>query len=321
MKTISILAVLVLLLAGCAGKAPAPAADKSSTTAAPLPPSGLEVIFVDVGQGDGTVWRFPDGRIVVYDCGPHEGSVATDPMVKTLHRIGLKTGDKIYALVASHGHEDHIAGCSNVLSEFTVQNVWDTWYLGSDRPKSYQIFQDDVTKEGATVHKLGETLKINATIIDGPGYRAHVLWPGPLQVTDWDDIAENSIVVQLNFGSTSYCFAGDIEKTQESDIIDSQPNLKCSVLLAGHHGSQYASSGKWVNALRPSIVVVSTGKNSYGHPSSQALCRLQAITSNVYVTARLGNITVASDGATLAVSPDRPETRDYCTGTQGFWDP
>jgi competence protein ComEC len=309
-----ILIAAVLLLAGCV--APTLPGDQP-TAQNPVPnlgPGNATVTFVDVGQGDGTIWQLGD-KVIVYDCGDARSSAETNPMVLALRSLGYPSGSTLHALVASHGHSDHVAGCSEVLQEYAFQHVYDTWYDGDDRPQAYRRFQDELTGEGAVLHTLGDGpngFRAGHILAAGDGYEAKVLWPAGPQVTSWDDIAENSIVVRLQVGSTSFCFQGDIETAQEALIVDANPDLRCTAYLAGHHGSSHASSGKLLTTIRPEFTIVSSGNNTYGHPTSQALCRLQSVGTAIFVTWRLGTITVSSDGSSIGVSPGGSETADYC---------
>lgn len=292
----------------------------------------LRVHFVDVGQGDGVVWELPGGGFLVYDCGPPVASAQGNPVVRALHALGLPPGGTVHALVASHGHLDHVGGCEEVLQTFRVLHVYDVWYGGADAPVSYRRFQDQVKAEGATVHALaGSAIPEEAVPFQAgdllalpgeaaaAGVRAQVLWPPALQRGSWEDIALSSVVVRLAFGDTSFCFQGDIEHAQEDAIVASGLEVRCDVMLAGHHGSRHATGASWLAKVRPGHVVVSFGNNSYGHPTAEALCRLQEAGAQVYATHRLGTIVAATDEATLRVAPAQPETADYCRPGADYW--
>lgn len=65
---------------------------------------------------------------------------------------------------------------------------------------------------------------------------------GPTQIRD--DSNNNSVVVRLDYGDTSFLFTGDAESKEEKDIIAANEDLYCDVLSVGHHGS--VSSTSWV---------------------------------------------------------------------------
>src|SRR5688572_28781321 len=136
------LLAFVVLLSGCTSLPPLPAAQQ-----APSPPAvtgALRVHYVDVGQGDGTIWQLTDGSVVVYDCGPAAGSPDENRMVQELRALGYASGSRLRALVASHGHLDHIGGCEEVLSEYVVDDLYDLGYPREDRPQSYRRFLDEM---------------------------------------------------------------------------------------------------------------------------------------------------------------------------------
>lgn len=333
----------LLLLAGCAGanaKVPKKTMTSSSssattstaaTTTTSLPPSGqFRVHSVNVGQGDGTIWEFPDGTVLVYDCGPSSSNPTTNPVTLYLRDVLAKPfGSTIWGLVASHGHLDHIAGCEEVFSSYVIQHVYDIWYQGNDRPNSYQSFKDQAVADGATLHVLLDDPSLTTEIVfqqwdtlplpAAAGVTVTILWPGRWLGSDWDDIARNSIVLRATHGTVDYCFEGDIETAEENTLAGYAQDLNCEVYLVGHHGSKYASASNWLAEMDPEYAVVSFGTNSYGHPTREALCRVQMAGAQVWATHRVGTVTVASEGSTVSVSPNQPETKDYCASGASYW--
>lgn len=304
-------ALLLLLLLVClalaayvyAGRAPVPAAAPD----APAAPAGtLRVHYLDVGQGDGTVWELPDDSLVVYDCGPPAEDAARNPMVSYLRdTLGRPEGSRLTALLASHGHLDHVGGCEEVLAAYDFERIYDTDYGGDDAPASYHRFRGSIEAEGATLVGLpsirpGEPLPL-------PSAKATFLWPPAFAPGGWDAIAEASLVVRLQHGATSFCFQGDIEEQQERQLEGA-----CDVYLVGHHGSKYASSAPWLARMGPSIAVVSYGPNEYGHPTPEALCRVQQAGAQVHATAGAGAIIVESDGASVRATWENSVSQDFC---------
>lgn len=332
-KTRRLLPALLLLLVLAAGayvvlhlpQAPPPAA----TTP---PPSGtLRVHYVDVGQGDGVVWELPDGSLVVYDCGDVAPSADESPMVRHLRDVLKRPpGSEIFAFVASHGHRDHVGGCDEVFETYQVRHVYEAWYDGADRPASYDRFRSLLLAEGATLHTLHETPAAEGEQVfrrwdalalpSSANATATFFWPDAVE-TDWDAVAQGSLGVRLAFGSTSFCFQGDVETAQENRLAseDAARDLSCDVYLVGHHGSREASGAAWLRRMSPSLAVVSFGENAYGHPTSAALCRVQQAGATVYATQRAGTVTLESDGREVRVAKGTPETKDYCAADAGYW--
>ena len=69
-----------------------------------------------------------------------------------------------------------------------------------------------------------------------------------------------------------------------------------------HHGSKYSTSEEFLQAVLPNIAVIEVGKNSYGHPTPEAISRLQNIGAQILRTDQLGDIVFISDGQNLFLS-------------------
>ncbi len=72
-------------------------------------PSGLEVLVLDVGQGDGVFLRFPNGRTMLVDGGLRARGIDMGERVLApfLRERGIR---RIDVVVASHPHSDYIGG-------------------------------------------------------------------------------------------------------------------------------------------------------------------------------------------------------------------
>ena len=84
----------------------------------------------------------------------------------------------------------------------------------------------------------------------------------------------------------------------EQRLLDRGVNLRADVLKAGHHGSAYASSPAFVDAVHPRTAVISDGRhNTFGHPAPSTLATLQRAHVRVYRTDRCGAITLHIDAS------------------------
>jgi beta-lactamase superfamily II metal-dependent hydrolase len=82
-------------------------------------------------------------------------------------------------------------------------------------------------------------------------------------------------------------------------MIAGGANLKAKILKVGHHGSRYATSDAFLQAVHPEAAVISVGSdNKYGHPTQEALDRLKKAGVKVYRTDLQGEIKITSDGST-----------------------
>jgi competence protein ComEC len=69
----------------------------------------------------------------------------------------------------------------------------------------------------------------------------------------------------------------------------------------GHHGSRGSTGEEMLDSLRPLAAVISVGRNDYGHPSPEALARLERRGIPVRRTDRDGTVSVTSDGTTMSI--------------------
>ena len=114
---------------------------------------------------------------------------------------------------------------------------------------------------------------------------------------------ENSIVLKLSFGATSFLLTGDAEDDQEAYLVDEYgEQLVATVLKAGHHGSSSSTSPELLDAVDPQVVVVSSAYDSrYGHPTDEVLSRLSARSIPTYWTGTHGTVVLVSDGEQVSV--------------------
>lgn len=114
---------------------------------------------------------------------------------------------------------------------------------------------------------------------------------------------ELSVVMKMSFGEFSALFTGDIDLENELALLGTGVLRPLQVLKVSHHGSKYASGVSFLEATVPKYAIVSVGaKNSYGHPSSDTLIRLDSVGAKVLRTDKLGTIEFVSDGTEMSVS-------------------
>src|SRR5207249_4842880 len=84
----------------------------------------LEVVALDVGQGDALLVRFPGGPTMLVDAGGFARSrfdVGARVVAPALRALGLLTID---ILAITHAHRDHLGGAGAVLRSFSPGAVW-----------------------------------------------------------------------------------------------------------------------------------------------------------------------------------------------------
>jgi competence protein ComEC len=220
----------------------------------------LIVYALDIGQGDSLLIVSPTGKTVLIDTGD---SGNEQNIINAL--INHSGGKKIDLFIASHPHADHIGSASEVIKGSTVARVLDSGFPHTT--KTYERYLLAVKDSGAQfiLAVPGQTFDI------GGGAVISVLAPIKPYFTK-SELREgatepnaNSVVVRLDYKSFSMLFTGDAEVETEARMIASGANLKARVLKVGHHGSRYATSNAFLQAVRPEAAVISVGvANNYG---------------------------------------------------------
>jgi competence protein ComEC len=258
----------------------------------------LQIYALDVGQGDSALIITPEGKSVLIDAGPPQ---AADEVVAALRKRDVRSLD---LAVATHPHADHIGGMRQVIENFGVKNFLDS---DQDYPsKEYQRMLLALDEKGIKLIPAKKGMKFD---LDS-GVALEVLNPPgkPQWITEVRRGGSvenaNSVVLRLSYGNFSMLFTGDAETETEDLMMKSGVPLRAQVLKVGHHGSRYATSARFLDAVAPEAAVISCGAdNRYGHPARQTLDRLQKAGVKVYRTDLNGDIAIVSDGNTFEIHP------------------
>jgi len=233
----------------------------------------LRVHFIDVGHGDCIFIQTPNDGIphngraegfrVLIDAG--ETKYSHNYPVTYLKKLGLKRGDRIDYVVATHLDADHVVGLPMVYDSFHVLNTIEPGYEYSKGPaRSFRIaackeslegsrFWCDPIKSGL-ISKLGEKLKLGSEL------EARLLFydatPGKVDTRT----NASSIVLSIRYGLVSFLFMGDASKAVEESLLARYGNkLKSTVLKVGHHGSKTASGKTFLRTVSPRYAIVCAG--------------------------------------------------------------
>ena len=288
----AVAAALALGLAGCGNlpSAPGGSADlipnpsASAAGAVDTVDAPFEMHFIDVGQALSVLVEC-DGQFMLYDGGNvDDGSL----VVSYLQNQGV---EELQYVFCSHAHEDHVGGLAAALACFPANHVY-----SPVTEASTQCFQDFVKY----TRQQGLQVEVPAAGTVWQLGSAAVTMLGP--VAQYSDTNDTSIVLRIDYGSTSFLLTGDMEKTAETDLVNSGANLKADVLQVGHHGSSTSTGYLFLNAVLPEMAVISCGVgNKYGHPHEETLSILRDAGVDLYRTDLQGTITIGSDGQNYTV--------------------
>ncbi len=233
----------------------------------------LQLIFLDVGQGDAIVIRSPEGKVALVDAGP---GVDVSEM---LRRHGVAALD---IAIATHPHADHIGGMADVLRSLPVR-----FYMDNGVPHTTQTYRELLrTLEGSDVAYLEAT----ARTIDLGSVTLRVLPPPPTG----ENHNNRSIGLIVEHGAFSALLTGDSEVEELNYFLSSGvPDI--TLIKAAHHGARDAVTPAWIAATQPEIVVISCGRaNEYGYPHPWALRYYESGGAEIYRTDRDGEVIITA---------------------------
>lgn len=258
------------------------------TVAKYIDPKGM-IAFVDVGQGDSIYFQSPfHQEIILLDTGGkltfekeswkkrRQKNASEYQLIPFLKSQGVTKIDK---LILTHGDQDHMGEWLTVAQNFQIDQL--IIPIGMKRKskieKGIRLLQEKGTK--VLEMKKGQT-------ITGE-FQFSVL--SPEIITDGGN--EDSLVLGLNKNNHRFLFTGDLGKTGEQNLMENYPNLQTDILKVGHHGSKNSSGESFIQAIKPKISVISSGKeNRFGHPNQEVLSILTNEKSTIFRTDLQGMI-------------------------------
>jgi competence protein ComEC len=235
------------------------------------PDERLHVSFCDVGQGDASV-------IVL---GPFQALVDTGAdKKKVLECLASQMpfwDRRIEVVFISHADNDHTGALGEIKKRYQVDRV-------VDNPKI-----NDIVRYG----------DLSFDIIKGSE-------PVDTITKPTSETNAKSVVMRMVYGEMSVLFTGDTDLGTELALLASGVLKKAEVLKVSHHGSKYGSGKEFLELVRPKFAVVSVSvKNSYGHPASDTLIRLDTVGAKVLRTDKVGMVSFSSDGKDLQVFTEK----------------
>jgi competence protein ComEC len=257
---------------------------------AAIEPHTLELTAIDVGQGDSLLVIFPQGQRMVVDGG---GLLQFGRVRKS----NLDTGEDVVSpylwsrdirridiLVMTHSHQDHAGGIAAIMNNFRPREFW----VGANADPA-------LLEQAARLHIRVIPMRASPPFAFS-GAQMEVRSPP----ADYDapSVGNNdSLAFRIVYGARSFLLTGDMESPMEQRILVDGRAGHSDVLKVGHHGSKTSTTEPFLDAVNPSIAIISAGfENSFGHPHRDVLGRLKSNHTAILRTDLDGLVTTRTDG-------------------------
>jgi len=258
----------------------------------------LHLYFLDVGQGDSTLIKTSEGKIILIDAGPNR---------KVIHEISEVLPfwiNKIDLLILSHSHADHITGAIDVIEKYSVKcilyDMADESISNTERELRGLISQKEDLHVSSNLKGLAEydCLSTNLSLND---YSLSEIY------ADSKELNENilgyssnenfeSITILVSYEDFDVLLTADSEIPVLEKILPSV-NGDIEVLKVPHQGSIDSYYPALIKKLSPDIAVIFVGENNkFGHPSEEVVSGYKNFGVDVYRTDTDGRVHIKSDG-------------------------
>lgn len=221
-----------------------------------VPRSDGPSLRVDVlAVGDGTcILVRSAGAAALFDAGSTNFAIGERTVVPALHALGVRRLD---LLLISHANLDHFAAALEVVDALEVAEVLVPPHLldlGERQPSG---------AAGALLAGLGQrdvpvrpAARGEERVLGASSWR----WLHPATEDRPRRINDTSQVVLVEAAGARILLCGDIETEAMALLRNREPQLRADVVELPHHGSWREPAAAFVSALKPRLVVQSTGR-------------------------------------------------------------
>lgn len=270
-------------------------------------PSGrLGMVVCDVGQGDAIILSKGRTQVLV------DGGPSSEKILACLAEHLPFYDRTIELIVLTNTDYDHLQGLIGVIERYeVVQFVTADGVHASAAFSRLRAGMSSRNLEVVGVER-GDLIKIEGAMEEDQ-LELLVLWPPEVneeyvavfsaQMGEEEreqilgasakagNLNERSVVLFLLEDNWRILLMGDAGDQAEKELLRLGGLPDVDVLKVGHHGSKYASSLEFLEAVRPETAVISVGaQNNYGHPTEETLGRLDRVGAEIRRTDTEGTI-------------------------------
>ncbi|MBC8383296.1 MAG: T9SS type A sorting domain-containing protein [Candidatus Cloacimonetes bacterium] len=234
-----------------------------------LSSDNMKVHFIDVKQGDAILIQYGVENYLI-DSGKN---LSSNKLIHYVDSVGVTT---LNACLITHPDFDHYGEFEDLI-ESGLFNI-----------EKFIINKD--TSTNVSYIRLMNLLQTENIPVDSVDHENDLNWSmttdilSPNYDNGFSGTNNNSIVIKMSLGEIDFLFTGDSIEDNNQYLLD-EYDLDADVLKVSHHGGLNGTSEAFLAEVTPVVSVISSGNNSYGHPSQTVKVLLEDINTLTYSTA------------------------------------
>ncbi len=235
---------------------------------------GVEMVFLDVGQGDAILVQQDNFQILI-DGGPD------DTLLYELAKYLPWYDKRIEVVVLTHPHDDHLAGLMLLLKKYEVGKV--LYAPVNFNNAGYEYLQSEYPD-------------LLEEVVAGENFRYKdiyfaVLYPFEGESLQGGNLNNWSVITFFYINGYKILLMGDGEVELEEELLEYDFLRNIDILKAGHHCSKTSSSEKFLSFTQPEVVICMCGEgNKFGHPHNETLQKFKSRNVQYFVTYEEGSM-------------------------------
>ena len=275
----------------------------NSSSRIPINSQAMDINFLELGNkytGDSTFIKAGDVDILI-DAGSRQNSATT-----IANFIDQYCSDgKLEYVIATHAHQDHIAGFvgSNsdagifkrykidTLIDFSLTNATSAIYSNYVSLRDEKIASGDIAHHYTANDCIQGTNGAKKTYQLSEGTQMEILDQKFYRETSSDE-NNYSVCALFTQGNNNYLFTGDLEKEGEKSLVQLNNLPEVELFKGGHHGSYTANTDDLLSVIKPKTICICccAGSTEYTtnpdntFPAQDAVNRMAKYTDKIYVT-------------------------------------
>lgn len=251
-----------------------------------------ELYFLDVGQGDSELILLPSPE------GKQPVSILIDSgsggqVLKELGKVLPPQERTIDIALMTHAELDHNGGFASVMGDYKVR-----LFVGTGRTKDGPNYAS--LMQAVTAHHVPYLVIQEGNVIRYGDAQFKILSPSPKEFTAKAN-NDSGIAGMLSYHDFRALYTADIGPNVEARLVQDY-DIAANVLKVTHHGSKFSSTQAFVDEIHPAVSIIEVGKkNTYGHPTVEALARLAKTSTQIFRTDQEGTMEVTQEGGKIVV--------------------